>query len=54
MLYADSDMVFQSWRAFGGGDDVPVAALSDLLPGACLRLLVMAVVPRPSRPGGSF
>jgi hypothetical protein len=37
MLYADSEMVFQSWRAFGGGDQLAGGALSDLLPGACLQ-----------------
>ena len=33
VLYAEGDMIFQSWRAFGGGDDVAAGAVSELLPG---------------------
>ncbi len=34
MLYAESEMIYQSWRAFGGGDEVRAETVAELLPGA--------------------
>ncbi len=34
MLYTESEMIYQSWRAFGGGDEVRAGAVAELLPGA--------------------
>ena len=34
MLYAESEMIYQSWRAFGGGDEVRAGAVAEQLPGA--------------------